>query len=214
MTTVGLAATLAYAAYEDTPGGISGAYGGHATVQVVEEPTPAIVIAFRGSESITDWIVNGLRWKTRFTPFENRRARVHAGFMAQYTGLRVAIFGHVMSSHRENTELELIVTGHSLGGALATMFAAELATVLPQSTIQCYAFNSPMVGNAAFVTEVSHLPNVHIRRWNTAYDVVPCLPCWGYVHTPGVRYVAAPPGSTVRSRHSMAVLVSRLSQTA
>ena len=211
-STVGLAAKMACAAYEDDPGiQVVGTYGGHASVLVVEHTKPAIVVAFRGSESLADWLVNAMRWKTPFTPLENHQARVHAGFMAQYTGLRMELFRHLMSHRREG--LELIVTGHSLGGALATMFATELAIVLPQASVQCYSFNAPRVGNVAFVQAVGALPNLRVMRRNTTYDLVPLLLPWcGFVHTPDVEDVTAPPGTTIRSRHSMAMLASLLSE--
>ena len=48
------------------------------------------------------------------------------------------------------------VTGHSLGGALATLAALEARRACPDTTkldISCYTFGAPRTGNHAFARE-------------------------------------------------------------
>ncbi len=52
------------------------------------------------------------------------------------------------------------LAGHSLGGALATLAAYDLAAELGLSHVQCITFGAPRVGNSVFVADYNrHVPN-------------------------------------------------------
>jgi triacylglycerol lipase len=70
--------------------------------------------------------------------------------------------------------LPLVVTGHSLGGALATLLVTDLnaATALKP---QAWTFASPRVGDAVFAARYGGLSTVSWRIYNQA-DVVPYFP--------------------------------------
>jgi predicted lipase len=155
----------------------SGTYDSQAMVH--ETSDGEVVVAFRGTESLTDWMVNLTRYKTQFVHLPH--TRVHAGFLKQYNALRSQIMRHISRLSNEHTRI--IVTGHSLGGALATLFAAELAHTIPKLSVSCYAFGSPRVGDASFVKAIHELSNLTIIRFNNAYDVIPWMPYFGFVHT-------------------------------
>jgi len=80
-----------------------------------------------------------------------------------------------------------VVTGHSLGSALATLFVMENKNKFDISTICTFA--SPRVGNTEFVRQFNLLP---IDSWRivNCQDIVPKLP----LHLPlfGYEHVAAP----------------------
>ncbi len=44
----------------------------------------------------------------------------------------------------------IVVSGHSLGGALATLAAVQFGREFPEATITCVSFGSPRVGNGKF----------------------------------------------------------------
>jgi hypothetical protein len=70
--------------------------------------------------------------------------------------------------------LPLVVCGHSLGGALATLLVADLAAntaVKPQA----WTFASPKVGDTAFAARYGGLSTVSWRIYNEV-DVVPYFP--------------------------------------
>jgi triacylglycerol lipase len=70
--------------------------------------------------------------------------------------------------------LPMVVTGHSLGGALATMLVADL-TANTQLKPQAWTFASPRVGDATFAARYGALSTVSWRIYNQV-DVVPHFP--------------------------------------
>ena len=73
---------------------------------------------------------------------------VHSGFLYIYQQMRdriVNVVGELPGS------MKLLVTGHSLGGALATLAAADLAWHYVGSQVNLYTFASPRVGDRDFV---------------------------------------------------------------
>jgi triacylglycerol lipase len=70
--------------------------------------------------------------------------------------------------------LPIVVTGHSLGGALATLLVADLAANTPLKP-QAWTFASPNVGDAAFAARYAALTAVSWRIYNQV-DVVPYFP--------------------------------------
>ena len=53
-------------------------------------------------------------------------------------------------NRRKQRQLPVFVTGHSMGGALASLNAVDLALQLGGHHVMCSTFGSPRVGNAAF----------------------------------------------------------------
>ena len=70
--------------------------------------------------------------------------------------------------------LPLVVTGHSLGGALATLLVADLNATTALRP-QAWTFASPRVGDAIFAARYGQLSTVSWRIYNQV-DVVPYFP--------------------------------------
>lgn len=107
-----------------------------------------------------------------------------------------------MAAHlRHNPTAEVLITGHSLGGALATLCFLDLRVFLGENTVSfapLYLYGSPRVGNAAFATySASH--GVPIFRVVHHRDPVPHLPfkSWGYTHPPREVFFDSPQTSFV-----------------
>jgi pimeloyl-ACP methyl ester carboxylesterase len=104
-------------------------------------------------------------------------ARAHAGFVAAYESVR----SHIMTLVDREEPTRVYVTGHSMGGALATVCALDLATRDVGRTTRSYdevvmcSFGAPRVGNSAFAAIFNAAVNVSVR-WNTDRDIVPTLP--------------------------------------
>lgn len=130
-------------------------------------------VAFRGTDSWKDALVDAavLKKTLPFMQDTDPDARVHAGFFAQYRAAVDAVNEYLARHpHRSRT----IVTGHSLGGAVATLCAALLKDELGEGRCRCYVFGCPRVGNSAFVSRVDEL--LDLRRFVVGYDPVANIP--------------------------------------
>ena len=127
-----------------------------------------LVIAFRGTAGGTDIVTDG---SSSLIPFAGCVGRVHKGFLTAFTSVVKVINDAVQKA----PDLPVILTGHSLGGALATLAAAFIRHKY-QRKVMVYTFGSPRVGDAEFAhhfTEVE--PFVHYRCVHHK-DLVPMVP--------------------------------------
>ncbi|ARK30201.1 lipase family protein [Halalkalibacter krulwichiae] len=130
-----------------------------------------IIIAFRGTESNSDWIIDAEVSQQTF-PYTNMNdlPLVHAGFLTTYSSCREAITHSLKNVSRSKP---IYVTGHSLGAALATICALDLACSRFNTSL--FTFASPRVGNDLFST----LCNIRLKqseRYVNIFDIVPLLP--------------------------------------
>ncbi|CAK9862890.1 unnamed protein product [Sphagnum jensenii] len=145
----------------------------------VAENLNAIVIAFRGTQmtSMQNW-AEDLYFKQLDVKYPGvTDAMVHKGFYAAYhnTSLHDYIVAAVQTVQRERNDLRILVTGHSMGGAMASFCALDLTTNYGVRNIQVYTFGQPRIGNPAFAAYYSENVPLTIRVTH-AHDVVPHLP--------------------------------------
>jgi hypothetical protein len=91
----------------------------------------------------------------------------------------------VRSLHNAHPTASVLVTGHSLGGALATFAGVDIKEELNLSAT-IYSFGSPRTGNQAFANHVFSLFGTEGYQRVTHYnDVVPHVPIepMGFQHT-------------------------------
>ena len=96
---------------------------------------------------------------------------VHKGFWDAWT--RANYNERVMSRIAEiipilggPSMINVYVTGHSLGGALATLAAHDIKTAHPAAHVTVYTFGQPRVGNVAFKNEYNQLIDEHFAVIN------------------------------------------------
>lgn len=179
--------------------------GGYATVRT--ESTGSKAITFRGTDSMLDCRMNLMRYRTTF-PYVPQKPLVHTGVLTQYEKLRPEIMNFVASS---STSTDFLITGHSLGGALATLCTLDIAVNYPEAHVRCYPLNAPRVGDKILVNTLSNLSNVEILRINTKYDLIPRVPLIGFTHTRNVLELSIPSHYGLwwfhcRRRHSINIL--------
>lgn len=100
------------------------------------------IICFRGTESVEDVLVDLWFKKKQAT---GGKGAVHAGFQAAL----YEVWPQLERSLDKNSKI--IVTGHSLGGAVAQLMANRLA-LTNYHVSGVYTFGSPRVGNSKFKT--------------------------------------------------------------
>lgn len=147
-----------------------------------ERPSQAVVeLAFRGSTNMENWLTNCTAGLTG-TQVGGLRdcGKVHSGWQDAYLSLREEMLATMDASLAsldvDPTGQSILawVTGHSLGGALATLAAYDLASSRGYS-VRCVLWASPRVGDAEFVTAFqSAVPRT--ARFVNKFDFVSRLP--------------------------------------
>lgn len=133
-----------------------------------------LVLAYRGSEEtgINDWIQD-LKFIPADYPYGdgNSAIKVHSGFISAYNSVREAM----VKVAKESSHKKVLCTGHSLGGALATLSAGDVKYNVPGKEVSVYTFGSPKVGNSDYVKFYNKLVPQTFRFVN-GVDIVPSLP--------------------------------------
>ncbi|CAL5413196.1 unnamed protein product [Camellia sinensis] len=144
----------------------------------------AIVIAFRGTQerSLQNWIED-LYWKQLDLNYPGMPdAMVHHGFYFAYhnTTVRSGVVNAVKRAKQLYGDIDIMVTGHSMGGAMAVFCGLDLKVNHEARNVQVMTFGQPRIGNAAFASYYSQLVPNTIRVTND-HDIVPHLPSY-YPH--------------------------------
>jgi hypothetical protein len=163
-----------------TDGGRAFAEGSTQVTFMRHKTLPLAIIAFRGTEP-NRWndVVTDLKaWKT---PLGEGWGEVHAGFKQAFDSIAPVMRAKLDEYKRD--KLAIWVTGHSLGGGLATLMGAEL---LRRSDAGedfdlrgVYTFGSPRVGNKAFRSKFMESAAKHstqLVRFRNGDDVVTSIP--------------------------------------
>ncbi|KAH8887421.1 lipase [Thozetella sp. PMI_491] len=150
---------------------------GYVTVDTV---TSQIIVSFKGSHSVRNWITN-LEFLFTDCDFVSD-CKVHTGFANAWTEVESAVLAAVKSATAAHPTFKVITTGHSLGGAVATLGGAYLRKA--GYSVDIYTFGSPRVGNDAFADFVTAQAGAE-NRVTHLNDLVPRLPplVFGYRHT-------------------------------
>ena len=129
-------------------------------------------MVFRGSNNIQNWILNIGTTRSTYSLCAN--CGVHSGFLSGYNAVNAAVKTAVQNLKAKYRGSRLIITGHSLGGALAILCTAELKLLFGTVDLT-YTFGQPRVGNQAFVDWFTgYNPNTY--RLVDYADIVPHLP--------------------------------------
>jgi len=101
-----------------------------------------IVLSFRGSDNIDNWITDLSISKTDYPLCEG--CKVHSGFFSAWEDIKHEVLSAVTNWRTFHPDADIYVTGHSLGGAMAVLASAEIQ----QGVHSLYTFGEPRVGNA------------------------------------------------------------------
>jgi len=137
------------------------------------------VIAIRGTATATEWWDNLHFLPVSFDSTVEGGGNVAEGFYDIYKTLTTmdpaqqgAAVGGLFDKIDPN--IPIIVTGHSLGAALATLLVADMSANTPLKP-QAWTFASPKVGDANFAAAYGYHSTVSWRIYNVP-DVIPRVP--------------------------------------
>ncbi|CAM1507252.1 Fc.00g068930.m01.CDS01 [Cosmosporella sp. VM-42] len=177
---------------------------------------PAIVVAFRGTYSITNTVVDLSTVPQVYVPYpspdddgetpekpehECKNCTVHMGFLESWKQARELVIPQLRVLREQYPSYPIQLVGHSLGGAVACLAALEVKVALGYENVVVTTFGEPRVGNyelARFVDKVFHLDGTDnleerpYRRVTHKNDPVPLLPLseWGYKPHAGEIYIS------------------------
>lgn len=139
------------------------------------------ILAFRGTQKA--W--RDVQTDIRAGRIRTSSGKIHVGFSQGYSSIAKKIEKSLARIGR----IPIYITGHSLGGALATI-ATQYLEANPRFEFQmaaCYTFGSPRVGNADYDP---NLKTSIFRIVNTT-DIVTVVPLltMGFVHVGDIRFL-------------------------
>ena len=157
---------------------------------------PVVVIAFRGTETdeYADLTTNLAPWGAARPGY----GFVHKGFQEAFFGVEPILKAKLKAESGRG--LNIWITGHSLGGALASLASTTIMDHIKNDSSYnlraIYTFGMPRVGDEEFVkqVELGYLENnVAAMRFRNANDAATKLPWrWlGYHHSGQLMYLGA-----------------------
>lgn len=134
---------------------------------------------------------------------------VHDGFNQTFQSLKPDLDAFITQMNSQNVH-SVHCIGHSLGGALANLVAEYIRTATLYHPY-LYTFGAPRVGMGYFANSLTELltPQKIFRLYHRT-DIVPCVPCWPFIHAPSKQadmydYFLPSPGISASGEwHSMA----------
>lgn len=157
------------------------------------ETDDEVVIAVRGTDSLTEWwddfhvslvpftlVANGGLVAEGFFDIYKTFGLMRPGAPKTKSVASTSFAQDLLNILEQHTKISnvaqssFVITGHSLGGALVTLMTVEVAA---QSGVKptVYTFASPRVGNPQFVQLFNSCTSQSWRIYNQ-YDIVPTLP--------------------------------------
>ncbi|KAJ3368299.1 hypothetical protein HDU84_001718, partial [Entophlyctis sp. JEL0112] len=147
----------------------------------------SIIVSFRGSSNLANWIDNIDILPTALgITGASTSVEVHSGFLDAWYTLQTSTLTKLKAYVAAYPGYGVVFAGHSLGAAITVLAAvtaiSEGITTASQTSI--IDIGEPRVGNAAFYQYVKGLGLAQASRVVNYGDIVPHLPleAWGYNH--------------------------------
>lgn len=139
----------------------------------------AVLVSIRGTESPGEWLCD---FEAVPTGCQIASGTVHEGFQKVYEVIQTSALDGLRSALKPGDTL--FITGHSLGAALAILFAYDAVSVT--QNVRVCTFAGPRVGLGDFVTSYNQRVPETLRvvnRWDIVPNVpVPAPPLCLYAH--------------------------------
>lgn len=154
--------------------------------------TSYIIIGFKGTSSVRDAITDVSfnlvpPVKLDFPPAATANdSMIHSGFQEALIDIEPILMKELRKFRSIPKDTKVIITGHSLGGALAIccsmlssmrkFLGAKMGMASDTVPLRVITFGSPRVGNEGFSKSLELVKNLGIQRFTNSGDVVPFLP--------------------------------------
>lgn len=150
------------------------------------------VLAFRGSESIRNWIADLDFGKTEIDLCPDCRA--HRGFWESWSEARTGVMAALTTAAQTYPASKVVVTGHSLGGAIASLAATEIRNT--GINVDLYTYGAPRIAGGSLSDYITNQNRGENFRVTHTDDVVPRTPpsFLDYEHISPEYWVTSPNG--------------------
>lgn len=133
-----------------------------------------IIIAFRGTSEIKDWLTDAASIQKSWSSILNI-GKVHSGFFDSLNSVWSLIMEHLQEL--QTKDQRIWITGHSLGGALAALTYATLRLQSPKYELAgAYTFGQPRIGDQVMCQAFDADSKHHFFRVVNNNDIVPRVP--------------------------------------
>lgn len=140
------------------------------------------LLVFRGTLD-PDWSADGAFKNivtdldaTQVKFFKHEAVLVHEGFFRGYEKMRTAVLAAVKTLRAAHKDAPLVLSGHSLGAALASVAAADFAMNHKMENLRLVTFGSPRVFNKKGAQTVTNALLRKVWRVVHRHDPVPHMP--------------------------------------
>jgi hypothetical protein len=148
---------------------------------VLQDDGGNVVVSLRGTEGIWEWLHDAMYLSVP-CPINRGAGFTEDGFTAIYRSMTLdplagapQLAQALQSLPLNKAPVSMTVCGHSLGGALATLLAFDLALNSSFQNQSVYTYASPRTGDPIFAATYNHVaPNTY--RLANRLDIVPKLP--------------------------------------
>jgi hypothetical protein len=172
-----------------------------------------VVIAIRGTEGIMEWVQDA-KFGMIPCPFLAGAGNTEDGFTDMYRSMCCAVGQQSLTVPKAlgvlpfpspiDQSTSITICGHSLGGALVTLLALDIAANTNFKDPTVYSYASPRTGDSTFTNMYNHMvPDTY--RIANRMDIVPKLPVpplYDHVLAPNelnpVLFLPLPPKALVR----------------
>jgi len=140
-----------------------------------------VIIAFRGSDNIANWVADGMVWPVYFP---DTKLAVHFGFSLYWLeATHQKDFQEWWKNHVD-AETEIVISGHSLGAAVAVLYAAGLLIEeeMPGERIALMTFAEPAPGQYGFAQYLNQQLGNYVAMGNILDPVCYSTTFFGYYH--------------------------------
>jgi triacylglycerol lipase len=139
-----------------------------------------IIISFSGTKYLSEWVDDANFSQTNSEFYNDPNILIHVGFYSMYKSMRNDFFQTLQENI--NINMNIVCTGHSLGGSLAAICYVDILKNLDKLNfndsikIFLYTFASPRVGNiefANFINNANNNSNTIAYRVVNTEDIIP-----------------------------------------
>jgi hypothetical protein len=113
-----------------------------------------------------------------FVRISLRESTIHYGFYSIWNSIASDVFNSIKEAKEKYPDYKIVFTGHSLGGAIASLGAIVINLNETYTVDSIYTFGEPKLGNDVFA-EFSTFVSPPKFRFVNRRDIVPQLPPWG-----------------------------------